>query len=196
MGELVLCERCAGAARRAVATLIDMLVFSGLSAAIVLPLASGIDWAARFSSLEDMTTALTNPAWLGHASGMLGIWIALWWSYFVVGWGLIGATPGKWLLGLRVVDYRGRHPIGAARAALRLVAYSVTSVTLGWGHLLIVFRRDHRGLHDILAGTRVVRATRVQGLGPRAQGSEPPVRPEIRGPGSGSRGPGSDAPME
>jgi hypothetical protein len=33
----------------------------------------------------------------------------------------------------------------------------VSSVTFEWGHLLILIRHDRRALHDILAGTRVVR---------------------------------------
>jgi uncharacterized RDD family membrane protein YckC len=85
------------------------------------------------------------------------MWIALWWCYFVVGWGLLGATPGKWLLGLRVIDHRGRFPIGVSRAVMRLCAYSVSALTFGIGHLIMLFRRDRCALHDLLAGTRVVR---------------------------------------
>jgi uncharacterized RDD family membrane protein YckC len=40
---------------------------------------------------------------------------------------------------------------------LRLAAYCVSSVTFEWGHLLMLIRYDKRTLHDILAGTRVVR---------------------------------------
>ena len=51
----------------------------------------------------------------------------------------------------------GCGAIGLVRATLRLAAYSVSSLTLCWGHLLPLFRTDRRALHDILAGTRVVR---------------------------------------
>jgi len=58
------------------------------------------------------------------------------------------------------MDYRQHCPIGPVRALLRLAAYCVSAVTLEWGHLLIVLRTDRRALHDILAGTRVVRKSR------------------------------------
>ncbi len=51
--------------------------------------------------------SLTDPGWIAHAAGILGLWIALWWCYFAVGWGLLGATIGKWVFGLRIVDHRG-----------------------------------------------------------------------------------------
>jgi uncharacterized RDD family membrane protein YckC len=63
-------------------------------------------------------------------------------------------------MGLRIMDYRQHCPIGPARALLRLAAYCVSSVTLEWGHFLILIRTDRRALHDILAGTRVVRRSK------------------------------------
>jgi uncharacterized RDD family membrane protein YckC len=150
----------AGAVRRLVATLLDMAVFSGLSALLAYPLVGGIDWAHALASYDTAVQTLSDPGLVTHACGVLGLWTAAWWSYFVVGWGGAGATPGKRLLGLCLVDHRGRLPIGMARAALRLVAYMVSSLTLGLGHLLVLVRRDRRALHDILAGTRVVRRPR------------------------------------
>jgi len=148
---------CAGFSRRVMATLVDMAVFCGLSILIALPLLLRLDIEFTATSWDDIITALKGP-WLSHASGSLGIWIAAWWAYFVVGWGF-GATPGKMMLGLRVVDHRGFYPIGMSRALMRLVAYMTCSVTLCSGHLLVLFRHDRRALHDILAGTRVVRTT-------------------------------------
>jgi uncharacterized RDD family membrane protein YckC len=43
---------------------------------------------------------------------------------------------------------------------MRLFAYSVSSLTFGIGHLILLFRRDRCALHDLLAGTRVVRRSR------------------------------------
>ncbi|MCU0234204.1 MAG: hypothetical protein MUE90_09285, partial [Thermoanaerobaculales bacterium] len=36
-------------------------------------------------------------------------------------------------------------------------AYCVSSLTFEWGHLMMVLRSDRLALHDILAGTRVVK---------------------------------------
>ena len=146
----------AGSVRRLLATLVDMVLFCGLCAAIAWPVVSAVNWAAIPSDVDGFVETVSDPQWISHASGVLGMWIALWWCYFVVGWGLFGATPGKWLLGVRIVDHKYRYPIGISRALMRLFSYGVSSITLGLGHLLAVFRGERLALHDSLAGTRVV----------------------------------------
>jgi uncharacterized RDD family membrane protein YckC len=150
----------AGAGRRGLATLIDMALYCGLCALLAIPVSRQFDWGAVQGGIDDLARAISDHIWLAHASGILGLWIALWWCYFVVGWGILGATPGKWVMGLRIMDYHQHCPIGPVRALLRLAAYCVSAVTLEWGHLLIVLRTDRRALHDILAGTRVVRRSK------------------------------------
>lgn len=162
----------AGVFRRIVATLVDMAVFLGLSAALFVPVIRSVPDLPPGEDILGTVSYLSGDAvWLGHTSGILGLWIALWWCYFLVGWGLIGCTPGKCLLGLRVVDHRGRCPIGASRAALRLVAYMASSVTLVAGHLIAAARNDRRTLHDMLAGTRVVRWKNPPGSPSKSGGS-------------------------
>jgi uncharacterized RDD family membrane protein YckC/predicted nucleic acid-binding Zn ribbon protein len=80
-------------------------------------------------------------------------------GYFVYGWGVRGATPGKTLLGIGVESSDGEFPIGAGRATVRLFGYALSSLLLGIGHFMIVF--GGRGLHDRIAGTRVVRRERL-----------------------------------
>jgi uncharacterized RDD family membrane protein YckC len=152
--------RPAGAFWRFLATLLDMALYCGLCTLIAVPVGQAFDWSALWGSIDEIANAAADQTWLGHASSILGLWIALWWCYFIVGWGLLGATPGKWAVGLRITDYRQRCPIGPARAALRLAAYCVSSMTFEWGHLVILVRTDRRALHDVLAGTRVVRKHR------------------------------------
>lgn len=152
--------RPAGALRRLLATLLDMAVYCSLCMLLAVPVEQSFDWSALWGGIDAIARATSDRAWLDHASSVLGLCIALWWCYFVVGWGLLGATPGKWAMGLRIVDYRQRCPIGPARAMLRLAAYCVSSITFEWGHLMILVRNDRRALHDVLAGTRVVRRPR------------------------------------
>jgi len=149
--------RPAGALCRLLATLLDMAVYCGLCMVLAIPVEQTFEWSALWGGFDEIARATSDQAWLGHASSILGLWIDLWWCYFVVGWGLLGATPGKWAMGLRIVDYRQRCPIGPSRAILRLAAYCVSSITFEWGHLVILVRNDRRALHDVLAGTRVVR---------------------------------------
>ena len=77
-------------------------------------------------------------------------------AYFVLGHGTAGQTVGKRLLGARVVD-EGGAPIGYVRALGRCVATLLAALPLGIGLVVAGCAADRRGLHDFLAGTRVVR---------------------------------------
>src|SRR5262249_16210260 len=77
-------------------------------------------------------------------------------AYFVLSHGTAGQTFGKRLVGVRVLDESGA-PIGYLRALARCVAPFVAARPLGLGLAMAGLRRDRRGLHDLLAGTRVVR---------------------------------------
>ena len=155
---------------------------------LAIPVERNFDWSTLWGSFDEIARATSDQAWLGHASSVFGLCMALWWCYFVVGWGLLGATPGKWAMGLRIVDYRQRCPIGPSRAVLRLAAYCVSSIMFEWGHLTILVRTDRRALHDVLAGTRVVRKSRPSRRD-RCKTEEDPVEeipddePEIEGAG-------------
>ncbi|MBI5595700.1 MAG: RDD family protein [Elusimicrobia bacterium] len=71
-----------------------------------------------------------------------------------------GATPGKKLLGLQVVTYSGSAPIDNKTAVLRSLFTLVSAAPVGLGYLWVLWEKDKRGWHDLLAGTRVVRAVR------------------------------------
>ncbi len=146
----------AGMWRRLFATLADMVVFLALVGLLALPALTSINWQSATASYQALVSTVTAPERLRHASALLGVVLGLWWGYFAVGWGLLGATPGKWLAGTRVVDHCDRYPIGLSRATMRLVAYSISSVTFCCGHAAMLLRSDRLALHDILAGTRVV----------------------------------------
>lgn len=64
------------------------------------------------------------------------------------------ATPGKRLLGLRVVDAQGRR-LDVGRALLRHLAAGLSWLSLNLGHALAAVP-PHLALHDRLSGTRVV----------------------------------------
>jgi uncharacterized RDD family membrane protein YckC len=98
------------------------------------------------------------------AAGCGVLWVLFAFTYLVRGWARRGGTPAMRLLGLSLIDWHNRAPIGYARAWLRLAGTLVTVLSLGVGFLLIPFRRDRKALHDLLAGTQVVR--RAHPLGP------------------------------
>ncbi|HEY0727343.1 MAG TPA: RDD family protein [Pyrinomonadaceae bacterium] len=71
--------------------------------------------------------------------------------------GLTGLTLGKWATGLRIQRVDSGNP-GIGRALLRhFVGYPLSLITLGIGFLMAGFTVHGRGLHDMIAGTVVVR---------------------------------------
>jgi uncharacterized RDD family membrane protein YckC len=77
---------------------------------------------------------------------------------FIVIAGLSGRTLGKWMAGLRI-ERKDGEPLSFVRALVRhLVGYALTALTLGLGFLISAFDSKGRALHDLLAGTVVVRS--------------------------------------
>jgi uncharacterized RDD family membrane protein YckC len=77
-------------------------------------------------------------------------------GYFTLFTALYGKTPGKMLLGLRVVRYDGSKP-GWATAFLRqCFGYTVSSAGILLGFIWPAFDKRQQGWHDKLARTFVV----------------------------------------
>ena len=66
------------------------------------------------------------------------------------------ATLGKLACRLRVTDEAGRR-IGLGRAIGRNLAKYLSALTLGIGFLMVGWTRRKQGLHDLIAGTLVLR---------------------------------------
>ncbi len=81
--------------------------------------------------------------------------------------GPLGQTPGKHLMGIKVVG-PNPGPIGAGKAFVRWIGYLLDSIICGLpiGFLWILFDKEKRGWHDIIADTRVV----VAPPGPKSLG--------------------------
>jgi uncharacterized RDD family membrane protein YckC len=71
--------------------------------------------------------------------------------------GLTGFTLGKWATGLRIERNNGEN-VGIGRAFLRhFIGYPLSFALLGLGFLIAAVSVHGRGLHDMIAGTIVVR---------------------------------------
>jgi len=57
------------------------------------------------------------------------------------------------------VEQVGGRPLSKSTALLRWIASWIAAMPLLLGFVIAGLRRDKRGLHDLLAGTRVVSAT-------------------------------------
>ena len=95
----------------------------------------------------------------GNTTENLGIIVAL--AVLVLNFGGLavwrGQTLGKWATGLRIERQNG-EPLDWWRVLLRhFVGYPLSLLTLGLGFLVIAFSAKGRALHDLIAGTIVVR---------------------------------------
>jgi uncharacterized RDD family membrane protein YckC len=66
------------------------------------------------------------------------------------------ATIGKLICGLRVTDINGRR-LSFPHAAGRYLAKLLSTMTLGIGYIMVAFTQRKQGLHDMVAGTLVMK---------------------------------------
>lgn len=117
--------------------IVNMVVFGVLTAAY--------GFGMLFKQTQPMSLVLNLSPWLISA------------CYFV--WmesGERGATFGKRALKLRVVDSQGQR-ISRGRAAGRWVAHALSYITLLIGYLIQPFTGRKQALHDMVAGTLVIK---------------------------------------
>ncbi|MHB8799838.1 MAG: FHA domain-containing protein [Thermoanaerobaculia bacterium] len=146
----------AGLFPRLLATLVDGVILLALDLLLLSPVFLVLLFREAFQS----TDLMHDWAFLAIAGGcaVLVLGANLW--YVVGGWARTGRTPGKALLRLSVVPVapgRVAAGIGLGPALGRFLAWNLSGAILGIGHLVALFRKDRRTLHDLLAGTRVVR---------------------------------------
>src|SRR5690349_29301 len=75
--------------------------------------------------------------------------------YYAYCWTAGGKTPGMVLLGLQVVSLDGSQA-GTRRGIIRTLAFPLSFILLGLGFVGILFQRDRRALHDLIADTAVI----------------------------------------
>jgi uncharacterized RDD family membrane protein YckC len=144
----------AGFGRRLVAGLVDALFLLSGQAIMLAPVGY-YWWSHELPPLSDDVPFLPILATISLVTlaALLGA------LYHVYSWGVRGTSPGKELLDLRVESEDGVCPIGLDRAGLRLLGYLLSAASLGIGFLMIA--SGGSGLHDRIAGTRVVRGSRL-----------------------------------
>ena len=67
-----------------------------------------------------------------------------------------GATPGKRFVHIKIVDSKTFKEIDKRQALTRSIGYIASTFTFLIGFIIVAFRKDKRGLHDLLAGTVVI----------------------------------------
>jgi uncharacterized RDD family membrane protein YckC len=135
----------AALAARVAAVAIDLIILAAIDAAVIY-----FTMQICGLTLEDFNIVPKGPlvAFLLVQNG--GYLVA-----FTAG----GQTLGKMAAGIKVVPAHSDAPLDLGHSMLRTLVWIALAVPAGLGFLTALFSRDHRGLHDRFAGTRVVRAT-------------------------------------
>jgi uncharacterized RDD family membrane protein YckC len=142
---------------RVVAFIIDALVLYFVGMIVMLPFAASMGMGMRGM----MTGRPPNmEALLPFIHAMIRLallrTILNWLYYSLLESSAWQATLGKKALGLEVTDLDGNR-IGFGRATGRFFAKIISSIILGIGYLMAGFTEKKQALHDILAGTLVIR---------------------------------------
>lgn len=134
----------AGSVSRLAAYIVDTAVSSGLFAAglaLVSYAAQVVTGRVIGWSRQDVLVAV-----------LLAAWQLL---YFGYSWASGGKTFGMTVLGVQVVRADGMI-IDPWRGVLRALVFPLSFLLFGLGFAGILVQREHRALHDLIAGTAVV----------------------------------------
>lgn len=103
--------------------------------------------------LAGLAAALVGPRPLGVGIGFIVGLVYNWyfWTHNR------GQTPGKSLMGVRVVSTNGRE-ISLLQAVVRYIGYYLNTAVFFLGWIWAAFDNEGQGWHDKLAGTRVEKA--------------------------------------
>ena len=148
----------AGFVSRLVAVAIDLSIITSITVVV--------SWAS-LSLLQDVGIDIRDcpPLDSGAGDGAL-LCFVIQWAGIIVGamfpsvyalffWSTTGQTPGKAVMGLRIVRLDGR-PMTLWTAIVRLVGYSISLATAGLGFLLALSDNRRQALHDKIAHTCVI----------------------------------------
>lgn len=76
-------------------------------------------------------------------------------GYFVFFWTLVGFTPGKAILGIKVMRMNGAK-LSFGRSLLRFFCYWISALPIFLGFLWVLWDPKRRAWHDKIAGTQVL----------------------------------------
>lgn len=154
--------------RRFVATIIDGIVlwFFLIPINVAFSLLLHLTIKASITPYQggDPNQAMTEMMAKGIGLGLVFVlaqWImhfAVIFFYFGLFYSKKGATPGKMVLGLKVVHCETGNYIGCWRAFFReTFGKCISGIPLMLGFIVAGFRMDKRALHDFLLSTQVIR---------------------------------------
>ncbi len=75
---------------------------------------------------------------------------------FIILWHYKSTSPGKALLGLKIVDAETLKPLSYAQSFLRFIGYFISIIPFMFGFTMIMFSKKKQGLHDKIARSLVI----------------------------------------
>ncbi|MEP7128319.1 MAG: RDD family protein [Chitinophagales bacterium] len=164
---IVLPVNHAGFLLRGVAYIIDRFVVGFLSFAVIFPLLAILGISAygmrsfadleNFESMDDGAKIALVLGLIAAYSTLIIISVTISWLYYsLMESSHRQATLGKSALGIKVTDLNGNR-ISFLNATGRYFGKILSGLIFGIGYIMIIFTEKKQGLHDILAGTLVVR---------------------------------------
>jgi uncharacterized RDD family membrane protein YckC len=82
--------------------------------------------------------------------------------YLFLSWFYTGSTPGKMIMGMKIVDFKTQQKPSIKQLLIRLIVGIPSGGLLMIGFLWAVFNKQKRTLHDLASGTLVTRCKRKQ----------------------------------
>lgn len=127
--------------QRVISNIIDWMILSGISAAMF----------TRFNLVE---TVLADYLLIFSYLPLI--------LYAVISWKLFGATPGKLILRIKIVDAQTGNIPSIWKLVIRFFIYLISVVSLFLGNFWIGLDSRKQSWHDKVAGTIVVRRNRIK----------------------------------
>jgi len=146
---------------RFVASFLDT-VFLALPVGIVVYLISGGEWFDFAQYQQNLQMAMmANPHAISNQPQTSITWelvfeisvlvvTVLFWEKWR------GATPGKKAVHIKIVDAKTFKDITNKQAITRSFGYIISIIPFLAGFIVVLFRKDKRALHDLLANTCVI----------------------------------------
>lgn len=186
----------AGFISRAIAFVLDIVVMSVAVLAAVALLQALLSFFTLYGLIGQQVVQSSPFREIGVVViALIGVGVAV--GYPVVFWVLLGQTPGKLLMGVRIARTNGK-PLTIGRALLRYLGYWLSAIPLGLGFFWVLVDDQRQCWHDKLADTYVIYDARSPAplsttTAPHAMAARPPQHPASpSAPGAGSPRPTSE----
>jgi uncharacterized RDD family membrane protein YckC len=151
----------AGLSSRLLAFILDTVIVSGIIISTSWFIATSwrlLQLAPLLTEIEQNSPILQNLISFITSPVVYSLFTLLFVAtYYIFFWMTVGQTPGKGVMGLRILPRRGGK-LKISRAIVRYIGYYISIIPFGLGILWILVDDRRLAWHDKLAGTCVVYA--------------------------------------